>query len=834
MHKLTHVSGPSGCGKSSLIYHTLFQESKRRLLNSYPSFIRFFQSKRPTTPNVQSISPVMPTFALKQYNPVMQSRDKVSDQLLITENLAKLYFLEARPVCVEHDEFLEAGSVLSKVSTILEKFNEDDVIHCLVSGLDYKRLFSDDAKAVRSLKNNEMVDFDESDYLWEVFRFKKKGLTKKQDDFVHLARKAREVSFFVKGDLINCSLSLEPSCPKCSREQSVKKTLSLFSPFNSHGACSFCNGHGQILEIDPEKFLDFNKTLSENLDPFQFKRIKKYNAPFKQAVLSKKFLRTRPLKEIDGFMDFFMNGDGKYPGLKGVFDKLEAKKYMPAVRIYIRSKQMETVCANCHNSRLNQFVREYRLGKNIAKIDECLNMTIQALYQEILKYESYDKSELAQTTYSTLLDTLKRSIKLGIGHLKLSRQTKTLSSGEYQKTQILKYFSFKASDSLFILDEPSLALSVEEKSELVNLIHEVIKENNTVIVVDHSPVLASMADHHVVLGPKGGVNGGQIVFEGNTSEAMKLSHFNQKVEVPKVCKLWKKSKDALVFKNLYINDRKVLSEMRIPQCGFVSMKGDSGSGKSSLAKLLYNTIKADHELKTFATYKSLESFHKIENVHYIDSHQLKANARSTIGSVTTLAQVVRKYFVKEIGDNSILEGHFNPSSELGQCPECQGKGIITVDMQYLEDVSVTCSLCEGSKLRQPYDQMEVGGLRISDLMNAPVSETLERMKLTPKFRKIRDYLHMLHLDHLSLERSLVELSGGEKQRVHLMLELMNISTPSLIIIENLSFGLSYPEVSDILEFLCGFCQKGSHSLFLVDQVPFIHDWAHQSYEVKSI
>ena len=261
------------------------------------------------------------------------------------------------------------------------------------------------------------------------------------------------------------------------------------------------------------------------------------------------------------------------------------------------------------------------------------------------------------------------------------------------------------------------------------------------------------------------------------------------------------------------------------------VRGASGSGKTAR---IINVLANDLYYKAYGTRldlskgdaKSIKCPQKIDDVFVIDANLNRYTSRSTFGSMTDMFSIVRKHFLKTATAKSmgLKEGHLSPNSALGQCPACEGRGFKVVEMQFLEDIVLKCEDCKGLKLKPIYASLSDGEMTVAEAYSMPVSEVVKKIKLTPKYRRINEYLKILKLDYLSLDRGVNSLSGGEKQRLYLLNQLQKEIYNSLLVFENLSFGLSKRE----LQAVCLFLQKltaQNNTIALIDQNHFYENVA---------
>jgi len=828
LHQLICFAGPSGSGKTSLAFHTLLTESKRRLVNSFPNSLKFF-SDRPAPVDVDRIYPVLPVFGLPQINPVLGSRSVVSDMMRLTDDLQNLFFKSSIELCPEHHIPLKKVPVSHEIL----KLKQGQIGYLFLKKERYPLIMGEmiPSRSFHSLEK-KLKTFDENDDYYEVLRFKFEKIAEIDKKIEELKIDLNKEDLYLlvdkEDELTRLRSSQLPKCPKCDFVSKPTYSVSAFSPYSALGACSSCQGYGANLIYSDDKIYRKDKSIDEGglklleYSPFQdafhelVKILKKKKIPFDV-----------PIKKLGkSFFDLVEMGEGRYPGYTALMSYLDSKKYKPSVRVYIRNLQQESPCSVCETTRLNSQIHHYRIeiSKKYISLPEIMKMTIQELT------DFFDRVELRSKIENQLLGEIREKLKyassLGLGHLKLLRKAKTLSAGEYQRLLIIKYLSFKGTDSLFVLDEPTLGLSEIEMDKMLQGLRDIISQGNTVIVIDHSEFVQKSADHLVVMGPGSGDLGGQVLYEGKPASYFKTNQKTKwhKVSAPKIQKFIELQQPQLYSQ--------VFPDVKIPTNALTWVHGPSGVGKSAvivkiLANELYKRIYDETLVDDKYQFSSLKNPEKFEDVIVISSELNRFTSRSSVGTVTELAGSIRRHFLKLPVSKSmdLKDGHLSSNSDLGMCPKCEGRGSITIEMQYLEDIVLTCEDCRGKKLKPLYADLTDGKMTVSEAYQQPLNQVLSRIELTPKFRRVWDYLKILNLDYLSLDRNLNSLSGGEKQRIFLLSKLLTQVQHSLLVFENISFGLSTEDLKRLGEFLEGLILL-NNTIIIIDSSPHLKNLAH--------
>ncbi|MDO9180793.1 MAG: hypothetical protein Q7U04_00225 [Bacteriovorax sp.] len=406
---------------------------------------------------------------------------------------------------------------------------------------------------------------------------------------------------------------------------------------------------------------------------------------------------------------------------------------------------------------------------------------------------------------------------LGLGHLQNTRKVRSMSSSEYQRLLLSKYLSYEGSQSLFVLDEPSLGLTQRTQEKMLKYLRELRDQGNTIILVEHSEYLKSMSDEVIEMGPGAGARGGRILSQGK--------YQSPKIVFPEIAYKSNAKKSFIEINDIEIRNLK-RDSLLVMKNEINWAHGESGTGKTSfivhvLANEIHKNIhgtRLSFEDYQFGKIKGIADF---KEVILINSGLERISSRSTVATYTDLGGFVRKYFASlEVSKKlDLKEGHFSANSELGQCLSCEGKGVKLVEMHFMEDVEFVCEDCQGKKLKPYYANISDGHITAYEAFSKPISEVLPHVRLTPKGKRIWEYFKILKLDYLSLDRTLISLSGGERQRLQLLSLLDRKLENTLIVFENLTSGLSYHEFSPLAELLHQLTGTGN-TIIVIDQNSF--------------
>lgn len=839
INKITCLAGPSGSGKTSLAFHTLLTESKRRYLNSFPNDFKFFFDI-PNTVDVDEIAPVLPVWGLSQINPVVGSRPVVADHLGIHQDLEKIFFMDGFPACHLHKKFLQRIKNNQAIVNQIElKSQGGEVVASLLVDRDrYKDVFGHGAFPARSFSENDntMRAYDIRDQLWEIGRYKRSSLEKLSQQLESEFKRfeIQHLKLFIDRELKSFNNQDEWVCPDC--EVSSKRLATTpfeLSPYNPVGACSECQGHGMNLVYDRDKLVR-EPHLSIKEGAVYLVRYSRF-VHYLPALI--KFFKKEgldpgiPFQQLpDKKWNLLFDGGDHFPGLTNLIEYLEAKKYKKNVRIYLRGLQKEVICQKCSGSRLSQLASQYAIeidSKVIFLKDLVLETASNTaelmvdLKKKITeKKKKTDSDESVLKLISSLILKLNTSDNLNLNNLKLNTKVKSLLVGEYQKLLLAKILSYEGSGALFILDEPSVGLSLTEQQCLFHELENLRSQGNTILIVDHSELIQKLSDEIIVMGPGAGHEGGEILYQG------KFKSSKSKIE-------FKKEKNTSPTWPLMLSSRNInyrlINDLSFESNRINVLKGvSSSSQKHQIAtSVLFNLISTHLSNKDqLQSDVGFQGFDYLKSCYFFDGGLGRMTSRSTIGSTTGLSQLVRKEFCRLPLSKALEleEGHFSAYSPIGQCTSCEGRGVRTVDMQFLEDIQFTCDDCRGMKIKPYYGSMTNGSWSFHEVMNRPMSKVLPSIRLTPKFQRIYDSIQKLNLDYLELDRPLITLSGGERIRVKLLSNLETIQSQNIYIFDNLSLGLSKIDLYKVMSLLRSIAMQ-ENTFILIDESPIVEEIA---------
>jgi excinuclease ABC subunit A len=614
------------------------------------------------------------------------------------------------------------------------------------------------------------------------------------------------------------------SCNRCGRSFSEPEPL-LFS-FNSPiGACPNCQGFGRIIGIDWQKvipdprktlrerpFAPWNTPAYEDLYDYLYEACRRYRIP-----TQKPFAELLPDQK-----DILLHGKGEFIGLKGFFDWMEGKRYKVHYRVFLSKYRAYTPCPTCHNTRLKEEGLNVLLaGKNIAELCEMSISELQIFFRN-LSMKDFQK-RLAERLLKEITDRIGFMIDVGLGYLTLSRQTRTLSSGEYQRITLARALGSALTETLYVLDEPSIGLHARDTHRLLQALQELRKRGNTVVVVEHDPDMIRAADMIIDLGPGAGREGGEIIFQGDVESLLKnqdsITARYLRDGTPLSKRPLRKPKGWITIHNAREHNLKGI-DVRIPLGMMVCMTGVSGAGKTTLVhNILYAGAKG-HGNSEFekGAFDSIEGLEQIDDLILVDQSPIGKSLRSNPATYIKVFGEIRDLFAltREAKRNRLKPRHFSFNTEGGRCEACQGAGLQVLDMQFLEDVIITCEACEGKRFRPGVLKIRYRDKNISEVLDMTVDEAITffkgRDRVVSKLQVLKD----VGLGYLTLGQPTNTLSGGESQRLKLAQHIgQTREGRNFFIFDEPTTGLHMADVELLLKTFQKLLSQG-HSLIVIE------------------
>ena len=862
--KLVVVTGISGSGKSSLAFDTLFAEGQRRFAESLSSYARQFLG-RMNKPDVDGIEDIPPAIAIEQKVSVKNPRSTVATTTEIYDYLRLI--------------FARIGRTYSPVSgNEVRKDSVQDVIHWLESQEAADRFILADLNwKNRSDRTELLLQLKEDGYnrLWADGRPARIDDVLQSEEpadawllidrFSNLEDRQRLLSSlsdaFSRGDGLVAVATKEGICRVFSNRfeldgiKFIEPDDYLFS-FNSPlGACPVCGGLGKIIGISEDLVVpDKSKSIYDGA-------IACWRGD-KMGWFKDHLVRLAPKYGIDAFKpwcelsdrekDTIWNARSKRDdedtlvGLNEFFEWVETQRYKIQFKYMLSRFSGRTTCHACRGSRLRKEALYVRVGgKTIA---ELLAMTVEELiaFMENLQLTE-SESIVTNEPRGEILSRLRCIEDVGLGYLTLNRACNTLSGGESQRVNLVTAIGSSLVGSMYILDEPSIGLHPRDTERLIKVLKRLRDLGNSVIVVEHDEEIIRAADHLIDMGSRAGEFGGQVIYEGppegmqktRPAESLTLQYLDGvRHRYVRERRPWTYS---IMVEGAREHNLKNI-DVRIPLGVLTVITGVSGSGKSSLVgDILYPAMlrRLEETSDLPGVFKGLSgNLDRIQRVEYVDQNPIGRSSRSNAVTYLKAYDPIRELLAQQqyAKINGFGPSHFSFNSDDGRCPECQGEGVVKIEMQFMADVTMVCDECGGKRFKPDILEVRYRGKNIDDILNMSVREASEFFAggTEPEAQQVVERLQPLldvGLGYIRLGQSSSTLSGGESQRIKLAWFLRESRQNRrkehiLFIFDEPTTGLHFYDVEKLLKSFDALLSAG-HSLLVVEHNPDVirsADW----------
>jgi excinuclease ABC subunit A len=825
-NKLVVFTGVSGSGKSSLVFDTIYAEGQRRYVESLSSYARQFL-ERMNKPDVDLIQGISPAVAIEQKTGARNPRSTVGTTTEVYDYLRLLFARIGKTICFECGKEVKKATT-GTVSRWLEKQPEGTKFylgfplhehegHSIREEIELlkKRGF------FRVYFNKKLVDLNEDDILpkkkkdvkvvIERFKVTKEKIREKLSDSIEVTFKEGENRLVIinadTGGMKEFNKFYE--CCGIKYEEPEPRFFSFNNPF---GACPVCQGFSKTIGIDMNLVVP-NPNLSimdSAIAPF---RSAKYTSHVRELIQNAKAFSIPiniPFKDLtENQVNLIRKGFGTFKGISKFFEKLETKTYKMHIRVLLSRYRGYTTCSACKGSRLRREALQVQVdGKSIYDVVEIPIEQSLGFFSK-LKLSKYD-SMVGERVLKEIIKRLTFLNNVGIGYLTMDRLSSTLSGGETQRINLATSLGSSLVGTLYVLDEPTIGLHPRDNLRLIKLLKNLRDIGNTVLIVEHDPEMMKNADLIFDMGPKAGLQGGELVASGSYNELIKnknsltAKYLSGELNIPIPQKRNIKKTKIIQIIGARQNNLKNIN-IDIPLNKFVVVTGVSGSGKSTLIhNILYAGVaklfgRAPSGIGKFDDIKGTQF---IDEIEIVDQSPIGKSPRSNPVSYVKAFEHIRELFASthQARARGYKPGYFSFNVPGGRCETCTGDGFIKVEMQFLADLYLTCDDCGGTRFKKEIREITYKGKNLVDVLGMTVEEAFSFFKDHKKISRYLKVLSDVGLGYIKLGQPSNTLSGGEAQRVKLAahLAVSRDNKHTLFIFDEPTTGLHFDDISKLL------------------------------------
>ena len=875
--KFIVVAGVSGSGKSSLAFDTLYAEGQRRYVESLSSYARQFLG-RMSKPECDTIKGLPPAIAIEQKTIARNPRSTVGTSTEIYEYLrllfarigktyspisgqeVKKHSTEDILACTRQfqsgTKFVMMAPLVIPENRSLQKQLEMELQQGYAR-IYYKGAFQRiedflEDETLLGEADRERLNTGEH-VIWLLIS--RMSVEDTPDNISRLLDSA-ETAFY-EGDG-ECRLMFLPSniaydfstrfeADGIRFEEPSDNMFSFNSPL---GACPTCEGFGRIIGID-EKLVIPNSTLSVYegcVQCWHGDKLKQWQDEFCRRAARDNFPIFKPYMDLTRQeKDWLWHGlpsdtqdIHQQVSIDAFFQMVKENQYKIQYRVMMSRYRGKTVCPDCHGTRLKKEAEYVKInGMSITNLVEMPIANLKEWFDR-LQLSEHD-AEVGKRLLTEIRSRLQFLVDVGLGYLTLNRQSNTLSGGESQRINLTTSLGSSLVGSLYILDEPSIGLHTRDTYRLIHVLKELQSLGNTVIVVEHDEDIMRAADYLIDIGPDAGRLGGEIVFQGNVADILKdpeapatqalLAKYpksysikyltgTETIDVPQSRRTWNRS---ILLRGCRMNNLKGINA-EFPLNVMNVITGVSGSGKSSLVKgILYPALKRhlDEVAELPGEYIALEGdWKEISHVEMVDQNPIGKSTRSNPATYVKAYDAIRQLYAeqplaKQMGFSA---QYFSFNADGGRCEECQGAGVITVEMQFMADLTLTCEACHGQRFKREILDVRFHGKNICEILEMTVSEAIEffgehqQKTIVDRLKPLED----VGLGYIKLGQNSSTLSGGENQRVKLAYFIgKEQQEPTLFIFDEPTTGLHFHDIKRLLAAFDALISRG-HSIIVIE------------------
>ncbi len=865
-NKLIVVTGVSGSGKSSLTMDTLFAEGQRRYAESLSAYVRQFMA-RMVKPDVDFIKGLCPAIAIEQKIITRTPRSTVGSMTEIYDYLRLLYGRTGKTYSPISGREVKKDDVPDVLAAI-KKLSEGNKVYILVPFKQHaKRDIKEELNIllqkgfsriyISALNNNKSskkaIETPEVLRIEDLLETQDKELKKKfsvaeniyllvdriivkdfDEDDIHRISDSVNIAFYEGEGNMLLEINEETKLPFSNKfeldgivfEEPVPNLFSFNNPF---GACPTCEGFSQVLGIDADLVIpDRRMSVYDGaVAPWKGEKLGWWREQFIKGARSINFPVHKSIADLtDEQYNILWTGKGSVYGIDDFFKEVEQNLYKVQYRVLLSRYRGRTKCPDCEGYRLRKEALYVKLGdKHIGELCEMQVSDLKNWFDN-LKLSNYQQ-QVASRVLIEIHQRLQTLLDVGLGYLTLNRLANSLSGGESQRIQLTRSLGSNLTNSLYILDEPSIGLHARDTERLISVLKRLRNEGNTVVVVEHDEMMMRESDHIIDMGPLASHLGGEVIAEGNFKSILENpnsltgKYLRKELTIPVPAKL-RTAKHFLKLTGARQNNLKNIN-VDFPLDVLCVVSGVSGSGKTTLIKqILYPALR---RLKGEFTekpgyHKNLEGdIEYISQVEMIDQNPIGRSSRSNPVTYIKAYDEIRDLFSKQ--PLSKIRGfqpkHFSFNVDGGRCDTCKGEGEQIVEMQFLADVHLTCEVCGGKKFKEEVLEVTYKGKSVYDVLELSVDDAIEFFAEEKNLANAIKPLQEVGLGYIKLGQSSDTLSGGEAQRVKLasFLGKSRGSGHILFIFDEPTTGLHFHDIQKLLAAFNALINQG-HSIIVIE------------------
>jgi len=855
-NKLVVITGLSGSGKSSLAFDTLYAEGQRRYVESLSSYARQFLG-RMHKPEVDFIKGLPPAIAIQQKVNTRNPRSTVGTSTEIYEYIKLLYARIGKTFSPVTGELVKKHTV-EDVADYVKSLQEGTQVVVLApivlpegrtmekhvevlqkEGFNRLQIGSGFFRIADAIKAGALKGAD------EVFVVVDRLTVSNDKEMMSRLFDSVETAFFEGKNSCIIEIQHENNTERQLFSKSFEAdgltfeepSEQLFSFNSPMGACPRCEGFGKVIGID-ENLVIPNKQLSVYEDAVFCWRGEVMSEWKKQVIAGARsggFPIHHPyIKLTKEERKMLWDGCAHFDGINAFFRFLEENQYKIQYRVMLARYRGRTICPECNGTRLKQQAQWVKVGgKAISELVELPMAELKRFFDSLKLTEQ--EIQITKRLSVEINNRIQFLLNVGLGYLTLNRLSNSLSGGESQRINLVTSLGSSLVGSLYILDEPSIGLHSRDTELLVKVLKQLQALGNTVVVVEHDEDIIRAADYIIDIGPGAGRLGGEVVLAtampvskevtAKATQSHTLNYLNgtEKIPVPAKRRKWN---NYIELTGACENNLKNLT-VRFPLNVMTVVTGVSGSGKSSLVRdIFYPALKkyyggtAEH-VGVFGALKG--SMQLVNDIEFVDQNPIGKSSRSNPVTYMKAFDEIRRLFAEQqlAKQMGFTASHFSFNVEGGRCEECQGEGTITVEMQFMADITLTCEHCHGKRFKQDVLDVLYRGVSVFDVLEMTVNQSIEffaegkgltEKKIVKKLKPLQD----VGLGYIKLGQSSSTLSGGESQRVKLASFLSEEKTsPMLFVFDEPTTGLHFHDIKTLLAAFDALIERG-HTVIIIE------------------